>query len=90
MPDLASFSYITLKYFSDSEWTKYVEVTHRFGKSKQSFQVEDREAQTADANHDSDIAMHSLFPSIAFKTITVSEQDLTESESQLNLFQKHP
>ena len=51
---------------------------------------EDREAQTADANHDSDIAMHSLFPSIAFKTITVSEQDLTETESQLNLFQKHP
>ena len=51
---------------------------------------EDREAQTADANHDSDIAMHSLFPSIAFKTITVSEQDLTERESQLDLFQKHP
>ena len=43
--------------------------------------IGDREAETADANHDSDIAMRSLFTSILFKTISVPEKDLTESES---------
>ena len=33
----------------------------------------DREAKTADANHDSDIAMRSLFTSILFKNISVPE-----------------